>query len=249
MSFKLEVIAFNIESCITIQNCGAHRIELCANPFEGGTTPSAGFIKAARETVSIDLFPIIRPRGGDFLYTSDEYAIMEHDIRLCKEIGCNGVVIGLLLPNGKIDKERTRRLVDLAYPLDVTFHRAFDRVANKEQALEDVIDCGCKRILTSGLRPTVSEGKVEIKSLVEQAKGRIIIMPGSGVRASNITNIAEYTGAIEFHTSARIEKESTMQFVPKAMQEVLNYHVADEKEIKECLDTLQHHFTQSDLRN
>jgi copper homeostasis protein len=243
MSFKLEVIAFNIESCITIQKCSAHRIELCANPAEGGTTPSAGFIKLARETVSIDLFPIIRPRGGNFLYSDEEYSIMEQDIRHCKELGCNGVVIGLLQQDGMVDKERTRRLVEIAYPLDVTFHRAFDRVVDKGQALEDVISCGCKRILTSGLRPTVSEGKDEIKSLVEQANGRIIIMPGSGVRVSNIATIAEYTGAIEFHTSARKEKESRMQFVPNAMRETLNYHVADEVEIKGCQDVLNRTFS------
>lgn len=239
MSFRLEVIAFNIESCITIQQSGAHRIELCANPAEGGTTPSAGFIRTAREKVSIDLFPIIRPRGGDFLYNDEEFAIMQEDVMLCKEVGCNGVVIGMLKKNGMVDMDRTKRLVEIAYPLDVTFHRAFDRVVDAHQALEDVIACGCRRILTSGLHPTVSEGKEILKSLVQQAGGRIIIMPGSGLRASNVAEIALHTKSTEFHTSARIEKRSSMEYLQTSMQEDLSYSVADPVEINKCLEALQ----------
>ena len=158
MNFKLEVIAFNIESCKLAQQSGAYRIELCDNPSEGGTTPSIGMIKAAREKVDIELFPIIRPRGGDFLYSDDEFEIMKEDILQCKKIGCDGVVIGLLNADGNVDKIRTSQLVNLAYPMSVTFHRAFDRANDPFKAMEDIIECGCERILTSGQQPTASEG-------------------------------------------------------------------------------------------
>ena len=200
----LEIIAFNIQSCATIQNAGAQRIELCGNPTEGGTTPSYGFIKAAREVTGIQLFPIIRPRGGDFLYSNEEFEIMKSEIKLCKEFGCDGVVIGLLNADGTIDKKRTAALVSLAYPLEVTFHRAFDRVKDMYIALEDVIEAGCGRILTSGLFPTAEQGMGNLQKLVEAANNRIVIMPGSGVRSDNINIIAQKTGASEFHSSARI---------------------------------------------
>lgn len=187
----LEIIAFNIQSCATIQNAGAQRIELCGNPTEGGTTPSYGFIKAAREVTGIQLFPIIRPRGGDFLYSNEEFEIMKSEIKLCKEFGCDGVVIGLLNADGTIDKKRTAALVSLAYPLEVTFHRAFDRVKDMYIALEDVIEAGCGRILTSGLFPTAEQGMGNLQKLVEAANNRIVIMPGSGVRSDNINIIAQ----------------------------------------------------------
>jgi copper homeostasis protein len=239
MDYKLEVIAFNIESCTIIENSGAHRIELCDNPADGGTTPSYGFIKTARDKVSIDLFPIIRPRGGDFFYSEEEYEIMKHDVKLCKQLDCNGVVTGLLNIDGSIDKERTQRLVELAFPLPVTFHRAFDRVNDANKALEDVIACGCSRILTSGLHATVNEGKEFLCQLVKQAGSRIIIMPGSGLRATNIRDIALATNAAEFHTSARIEKQSEMQFLSDTMREVLTHVIPDKEEIKKCLQHLK----------
>lgn len=242
MKYKLEVIAFTIESCTTIEKAGAHRIELCDNPGEGGTTPSYGFIKKAREKVSIDLFPIIRPRGGDFLYNDDEFEMMQKDIQLCKELHCDGVVIGLLNGDGSVDKKRTQELVELAYPMEVTFHRAFDRVKEAQQALEDVIDAGCTRVLTSGLHPTVHEGKEVLQQLVQQAQGRIIIMPGSGLRASNIAEIAKVSGAAEFHTSARVEQESNMQWNNEAMKENLSHMVADPQEIEACLQVLHKMF-------
>jgi copper homeostasis protein len=242
LKYTLEVIAFTVESCTTIEKAGAHRIELCDNPGEGGTTPSYGFIKKAREKVSIDLFPIIRPRGGDFLYNDDEFDIMLKDVQLCKELHCDGVVIGLLKKDGRIDKVRTQKLVEAAYPLEVTFHRAFDRVNDAQQALEDVIETGCTRILTSGLHPTVSEGKTVLQQLVLQANGRITIMPGSGLRAANIGDIAQHTGAIEFHTSARKAQESQMTFNSETMNENLQYMVADSAEIEACLQVLQQTF-------
>src|SRR6187397_3166229 len=184
--YQLEVIAFNIASCLIAEKAGAHRIELCDNSGEGGTTPSYGLIKLAREKTSLQLYPIIRPRGGDFLYTDEEFTVMMNDVKLCRDLGCDGVVIGLLNEDGTIDTERTKRLIEAAYPLGVTFHRAFDRVYDHRKALEDVIRCGCERILTSGLQPTVTDGVETLKALVDQADERIIIMPGSGIRSTNL---------------------------------------------------------------
>ncbi|MGL6267965.1 MAG: copper homeostasis protein CutC, partial [Chitinophagaceae bacterium] len=185
MRYTLEVIAYHIESCIIAQESGADRIELCANPGEGGTTPSYGMIRAAKAKCSIPVFVMIRPRGGDFLYTDEEFRIMRDDIIQCREYGCDGVVLGLLKADGSVDINRTKELVQLAYPMEVTFHRAFDRVKDAHQSLEDLIDCGCTRILTSGLKPNAAEGVSLIRELVELADERIIIMPGSGVRSSN----------------------------------------------------------------
>jgi copper homeostasis protein len=148
--YQLEVIAFNIASCITAQTAGANRIELCDNPGEGGTTPSAGMISRARDVTSLLLYPIIRPRGGDFLYSDDEFRIMLHDVKLCNAIGTDGVVVGMLNADGSIDKERVKKLVDAAYPLGVTFHRAFDRVKDPVQSLEDVIECNWLSGRTTG---------------------------------------------------------------------------------------------------
>jgi len=215
----LEVIGFTLEGCIAAQAAGAHRIELCDNPGEGGTTPSYGFIKAARASVTIDLYPIIRPRGGDFLYNDGEFEAMKVDVQVCQDLGCDGVVIGMLLADGSVDKKRCQQLVSLAYPMLVTFHRAFDRTNDLLQALEDVIEIGCDRILTSGGVPNAMEGAEQLKLLVQKADHRIIIMPGSGVNAQNIAAIAALTGATEFHSSARIPVPSAMSFNQTAMKE------------------------------
>lgn len=219
MDFKLEVIAFNIESCILAEANGVSRIELCDNQADGGTTPSYGFIKAARKVLSIELYPIIRPRGGDFLYSDEEFDIIKSDVLLCKELGCDGVVIGLLNADGTVDKERTKILTALAYPMGVTFHRAFDRTKNMFDALEDIIESGCERILTSGQKPAAYDGMDNIKALIEKADNRIIIMPGSGINSKNIIEIAQYTGATEFHSSARNFIPSKMQFSQSTMNE------------------------------
>ena len=238
MNYKLEVIAFTIESCLIIERAGAHRIELCDNPGEGGTTPSYGFLKLAREKVNIDLYPMIRPRGGDFLYGDDEFELMKKDVLLCKEIGCDGVVIGLLNADGTIDKKRSTELVDLAYPLGVTFHRAFDRVRDGLEALETLIEIGGERVLTSGLTPNVTKGADYLTQLVKAADERIIIMPGSGVRSNNIAALARQTGAVEFHTSARTMIGSQMNYLNAAMNEELKTVIADEEEIKKTLKEL-----------
>jgi copper homeostasis protein len=231
MSLKLEICSFDLLSALIAQEEGAHRIELCAGPAEGGTTPGPGLIQAARERIHIDLYPIIRPRGGDFLYTDEEFDIMRKEVAFCKQAGCNGVVIGLLHEDGSIDKKRTALLVETAYPLGVTFHRAFDWAANPFEAMEDIIRVGCERILTSGQRPTASEGAELINELIRQADDRIIIMPGSGVRSDNILDIAERTGASEFHTSARTKAPSGMGFINTSMTEDLTAVRADRDEI------------------
>jgi copper homeostasis protein len=238
MNFILETIAFNIQSCLIAQANGAHRLELCDNPGEGGTTPSYGFIKAAREKLSIQLYPIIRPRGGDFLYSNDEFEIIKADVKICKDLGCDGVVIGMLNEDATVDKIRCSQLVNLAYPMGVTFHRAFDRVTHMEQALEDVIDIGCERILTSGMYPTALEGAENLKQLVIKANERIIIMPGSGVRASNIVELTRLTGATEFHSSARKMIASNMTMYNDTMKENLQTVDLDAQEIKMMLENL-----------
>jgi copper homeostasis protein len=238
MKFILETIAFNIESCSKAQIAGAQRIELCANHSEGGTTPSYGFIKAAREKLQIQLYPIIRPRGGDFLYSNDEFEIIKADIKICKNLGCDGVVFGMLNEDARIDKIRCSQLVNLAYPMGVTFHRAFDRVVDIEQALEDVIEIGCERILTSGLYPTAMEGLGNLKKLISLSKERIIIMPGSGVRASNIIKIALQTSAVEFHSSARKMASTCMKTFNEAMKENLQSVDVDEEEIRMMMNNL-----------
>jgi copper homeostasis protein len=238
MNSILEIIGFTIEGCITAQKAGAHRIELCDSPADGGTTASYGFIKAAREKLQIELYPIIRPRGGDFLYSDDEFEIMKTDVKLCKESGCDGVVIGILTKDGKVDKKRCGSLVDSAYPLGVTFHRAFDRTVDAFEALEDIIDIGCERILTSGQKPNASDGTELITQLIVKADDRMIIMPGSGVNSKNILQIAESTGAVEFHSSARKKRKSAMEFNNPALNENLESIVVDQEEIKMMLALL-----------
>jgi copper homeostasis protein len=198
---------------------GADRIELCANLAEGGTTPSLGTLKQCREAFAVALYPIIRPRGGDFLYTKDEFAIMLQDVKLCKGLGCDGIVIGMLNMDGTIDSVRTAALIEAAYPLGVTFHRAFDRCKDPFEALEELIGTGCERILTSGQQPSVVDGVELVTELNKKADGRIIIMPGSGVRKENIKMLADKTGCVEFHSSLRGKKSSKMGFVHPAFKD------------------------------
>ena len=238
MAAKLEVIGFGVENCVIAQDAGAHRIELCENPFEGGTTPSYGLILEARKRLHIELYPMIRPRGGDFFYSEAEFEIMKSDILLCKRSGCDGAVIGILTANGKVDKSRCKILVELAYPMGVTFHRAFDRTEDPLEAIEDIIECGCERILTSGQKKTAIDGAEMIRELIQRADDRIIIMPGSGVRSDNVVILAETTGAVEFHTSARTGKQSEMIHHNKLLDEKQELVSVDEEEIKQLLKNL-----------
>ena len=242
MKFELEVIAFDIQSCQLAAENGANRIELCANPHEGGTTPSYGMMKAARKSTQIQVFPIIRPRGGDFLYNAAEFEAMKDDIKAALDIGCEGVVIGILNEDGSVDVERCHELVELANGMEVTFHRAFDRVNDALKSLEQIIAIGCKRILSSGLTPTAIEGIPMLKTLVSQADGRIKIMPGSGVRSENIMQLAEETGAICFHSSARKTLESQMNYFNTSMKENLVQVSLDGFEVKQLKNNLITYF-------
>jgi copper homeostasis protein len=217
-TYVLEIATSDFETTRSAVEGGADRIELCANLNEGGTTPSYGTIYQCRENFDVLLYPIIRPRGGDFLYTDDEYEIMLHDVKLCKQSGCDGIVIGLLNEDGTIDIKRTAALVDIAYPMGVTFHRAFDRCRNAFEALEQLVQIGCERILTSGQQPTVNEGMELIAELNKLGDHRIIVMPGSGVRKENIKLLAEKTGCKEFHSSLRSKTKSKMDFIHPAFE-------------------------------
>jgi copper homeostasis protein len=212
MDFKLEICVDSVESAINAQVAGADRIELCDNLYEGGTTPSYGTISAARENLDIGLHVIIRPRGGDFLYSDAELDIMRRDIELCGESGVDGIVIGILLANGSIDSSRTAKLVEIAHPMSVTFHRAFDMCSDPVRGLEDIIATGASRLLTSGQKDKVPEGAALINKLVRQAGSRIIIMPGSGLDETNIAEMARATRASEFHLTGRKIVESEMKF-------------------------------------
>ena len=213
MHYIIEIATSDFNTTASAVAGGADRIELCGNLAEGGTTPSYGTIRQCREAFTVQLYPIIRPRGGDFLYSAEEFEIMLQDVKLCKELGCDGVVIGMLESNGAIAFDQCRRLVDATYPLGVTFHRAFDRCRDPFEALEQIIEMGCERILTSGQRPAAPDGLELITQLNQKADHRIIIMPGSGVRAENIKMLATKTGCTEFHSSLRGKMASAMQFI------------------------------------
>ncbi|MEJ2900824.1 copper homeostasis protein CutC [Pedobacter panaciterrae] len=209
---NMEVCANSVRSALAAQEGGAIRVELCDNLPEGGTTPSYATIALAKKMLSIKVYPIIRPRGGDFLYSDLEFDLMKEDIKICKSLNCDGVVIGILKADGSVDKERCAALIAAAKPMPVTFHRAFDMTNDLEKALEDIIELGCERILTSGGESSALKGAGVIAKLIKQAQGRIIIMPGAGVSISNITDIIKLTGAKEFHASARHAVKSKMQF-------------------------------------
>jgi copper homeostasis protein len=199
---KFEIACFNLESAIVAQKAGADRVELCATISVGGTTPIIEMIQQAREHLTIDLYIMIRPRGGNFIYSETEFQQMKSEIESIKELGVNGFVFGILKEDKTINIEQNKALVELAKPFPCTFHRAFDAVSNYEQALEAVISCGFSTILTSGTFPNVMEGKEVLKKLVFQAKNRIEIMPGGGLRSTNISELNQIVGANWYHSSA-----------------------------------------------
>lgn len=197
----LEVCAYSLASCATALREGAQRVELCSGPGVGGTTPGRETIIATLE-LGIPVFPMVRPRGGDFLYTNDELGQIRRSILLCRELGCPGIVTGMQLPGGRLDGQAMRRLVDLAAPMAVACHKVFDGVPDAVEALEVLVDAGCVRVLTSGLAADAMAGARVLQQLVRQAGGRITVMPGGGVRSGNIAELARITGACEFHSSA-----------------------------------------------
>jgi copper homeostasis protein len=208
----LEVCVDSAESAIAAQQGGADRVELCDNLMEGGTTPSAGTVELARKHLSIGLNVIIRPRGGDFCYSDVEFEIMKRDVEFARQSGANGVVIGILREDGRVDKERTRQLIGLARPMSVTFHRAFDMTRDPYEALEDLIALGVDRVLTSGQENSVLEGVDLISDLVKRAGSRIIVMPGGGITERNIKKIIAQSGAREAHFLGTISVSSPMRY-------------------------------------
>ena len=211
-TYVIEIAANDFNTASAAIEGGADRIELCSALSEGGLTPSYATIKKCRKAFNAQLFPIIRPRAGDFLYNEAEFEIMRDDIKICKILECDGVVIGMLDKYGNVDKSRVSQLINEAYPMDVTFHRAFDRCRDPFEAMEQLIDIGCQRILTSGQQTTAIKGTDLIASLIKKSDERIIIMPGSGIRPDNINDLAMNTGSVEFHSSLRSISQSKMDF-------------------------------------
>lgn len=220
----LEVCAYNITSCMIADNARAGRIELCVNPLEGGITPSFGLIEYVAEHVSIPAFPMIRPRGGSYVYDAHELAIMKKDILKCRDMGMKGIATGIQLPDGRLDADNMKRLVEWAGPMEVTCHKVFDVTPDAFAALDVLIAAGVKRVLTSGLRKTAMEGAELLRQLVQAADGRIIIMPGGSVRSSNIAQLAAATGAVEFHSSG----------IPS----IADGHIANEDEVRKMVNEL-----------
>ena len=202
---QLEIACFNLESAIIAENSGADRIELCANRTAGGTTPDVKRTQTVRDIVSVDLYVMIRPRGGNFVYSDFEFEQMKSEIVALKKSQVDGFVFGILKEDRTINQQQNSELVALANPLPCTFHRAFDGVKNKFQAIESLIKCGFKTILTSGKTTNVVDGSAVLAALIKKAEDRIIIMPGGGLRSSNIGLLKEKTNAVFYHSSAIID--------------------------------------------
>lgn len=233
----LEICSFSLESCLTAQKAGAGRIELCGGMLEGGTTPSVGLIRLARQHLSIQLYVMIRPRGGDFCYSATEFEVMKADILTVKSLNVDGVVFGILNPNGSVDKIRTTELANLAAPLKVTFHRAFDVTENPFQALEDIITCGCERILTSGQKNTAIKGLDLLEILVQKSNNRIEIMAGSGITTQNAQQFLSI-GIHALHMTGKGIQESKMTFrkldVSMASSSLSNEYEIYEADFEKC---------------
>ena len=249
MKRLLEICIDTVESGITAERAGADRVELCDNLLEGGTTPGAGTIRVAVRELSIPVFVMIRPRGGDFLYSGLEYRIMKEEIAIARDEGAAGIVLGMLTPDGSVDIARTRELVELAAPLPVTFHRAFDMTPDPFRALGEVIQTGAARLLTSGQKSYVYESTSLVRELIKEAGSRIIIMPGSGINENNIASVMHATGATEVHLTGRKSIKSRMRFrrdelLMTASAAIPHYSVkvADEnriRRIREIIDTFE----------
>lgn len=246
-SIKIEVCAFSLESCLAAEEGGANRIELCSSMYEGGTTPSAGLIQVTKQRTGIEIHVMIRPRGGDFCYSNDEILIMQSDIRMAKALGCEGIVLGILQSNGQVNIEQMKELVALAKPMQVTFHRAIDMTPDYSKALEDIIETGCDRILTSGQKNTAMEGIENIRNLVKQANSRVEIMAGSGINADNAQMLI-HTGVNALHLTGKSIRDSAMvyrktEIAIGGFSDVPEYQIfySDSKKIRavvECLEIM-----------
>jgi len=207
MALHLEICANSLRSAVAAERGGAHRIELCQSLELGGLTPSLGLIRRVLAAVRIPVFVLLRPRAGDFVYDDDELDVMDSDLQACRDLGCAGVVLGVLDRQGRVNIKQCERLVRSAHPMAVTFHRAFDDCADPDQALEDIIAAGFSRILTSAGQESVEFGCDRIAAWIRQASGRIVVMPGAGITPANILKIAKASGAMEFHASAKKKVE------------------------------------------
>jgi len=208
----LEVCIDSMESALAAERGGARRVELCSNLMEGGVTPSAGLISNIRRKLSIDVHVMIRPRGGDFCYSAEEFETMEQDVLTARQLGANGVVFGILTNDGEVDVPRTRHLVQISRPLKATFHRAFDMSRDFGKSLADVIEAGADRVLTSGGEQRVEDGIPTIAKLVQAAGQRAAVMVGSGITESNVYRIIRESGAREIHASLRGRVASPMRY-------------------------------------
>ena len=241
----LEICVDSVESAAAAERGGAQRVELCSDLLEGGITPSAGQISLVRRRIGISLFVMIRPRGGDFCYTAEEFAVMQRDIREARTLGANGIVLGILDEQARVDVRRTKQLVELAVPLEVTFHRAIDMTPNPRIALEDVIATGARRVLTSGGAARVTRGLTVVAGMVEAAKNRIVVMAGGGVTPRTVSRIAKATGVGEFHASLTTAVASPMRYRRAGMamgkirgREYLRFLVQEEK-VRELADAMR----------
>lgn len=237
MERSLEICCYSVESAIKAEYAGANRIELCDNHTEGGTTPSYATIKYVINNLRIPVNVILRPRGGDFLYSDIEFEVMKEDALKMKELGVNGIVFGILTTTGEIDIDRTREILELTHPLECTFHRAFDMCQDHFKSLEQLKKLGIKRILTSGGKNTIYDGIELLSKLVEAAKNEIIIMPGSGINENTIEKILQETGAKEFHSSAKIFVNSDMNYLNPTVKMGKNQSIDEYKKIS--VDTNQ----------
>jgi copper homeostasis protein len=235
----LEVCAFTIQTCIIAERAGAARVELCDNPIEGGTTPGYGTIKQVRDKIGIDLFPIIRPRSGNYFYNEDEYTIIKHDIQICRELGCNGISVGTQTIDAEIDTEWLKRIVEWAGPMSVTCNRAFDGTPDPFKSLEELIACGCQRVLTSGQKSAAPDAGQLLGELVKQAAGRITIMPGAGVKSTNLQKLVAESNATEFHSSARAIAPNPLTYINKEVSDYGNVYIADEDEVRAMVAVLK----------
>jgi len=241
----IEACVNSAVSALEARRGGADRVELCENLLEGGCTPSAGTIRQARKQLHIGLFVMIRPRGADFLYLDAELEIMKQDILIAKTLGADGVVFGILKPDGSVDKERMGRLVEVARPMEVTCHRAFDMTADPFLAMEDLISLGVSRILTSGQQKTAPEGVDLIRSLIEKSAGRIVVMPGGGIKEHNVVGLIIKTGATEIHVHLEKQEQSRMQYFQPSVhmgrsdQPEYSIAITDAERIRKITDLLK----------
>jgi copper homeostasis protein len=244
----LEICLDSVESAVNAERGGADRVELCAGLPEGGTTPSAGMIAAVRQKIKIGVQVMIRPRGGDFCYSADEFSIMRRDILIAKQLGASGAVFGILNIDGTVDKQRMRQLIDLSRPLNVTCHRAFDMTSDFNHALDDLAEIGVNRVLTSGGRKSAVDAMPTLAQLVQHAQGRISVMACGELSTASVKAVIAYTHVREVHAGLSTTVTSAMKFRnqkiamgTQAIDSEYQHHVVTESSVRElrvAIDTI-----------